>query len=46
VAITERRSKDDIDRLADALGRAIRGGIGELLPDSGKQSSMTEEAPA
>ena len=23
VAITERRSKEDIDRLADALGRAI-----------------------
>ena len=29
VAITERRSKEDIDRLADALGRAVaaeRGG--------------------
>ena len=24
VAITERRSREDIDRLADALGRAIR----------------------
>ena len=29
VAITERRSKEDIDRLADALGRAIQGGAGE-----------------
>jgi glycine dehydrogenase subunit 1 len=46
VAITERRSKDDIDALADALGRAIRGGLDEFLPDSDRNSSITEAARA
>ena len=36
VAITERRSKEQIDRLADAIGRAIvqTGGDGALVADS------------
>jgi glycine dehydrogenase subunit 1 len=42
VAITERRSKGDIDRLADALGRAI----GEFGPDSGTKSTVAEEVGA
>jgi glycine dehydrogenase subunit 1 len=29
VAITERRSKEDIDRLADSLARAVRASRGE-----------------
>src|SRR5436309_5411197 len=37
VAITERRSRDDIDRLADALERAISGGGGAFFPDSEKK---------
>jgi glycine dehydrogenase subunit 1 len=28
IAITERRSKEDIDRLADSLARAISGSVG------------------
>ncbi len=45
MAITERRSKADIDRLAEALGRAVAeiGGRDELLPDSGNKSSTAEE---
>jgi glycine dehydrogenase subunit 1 len=46
VAITERRSRDDIDRLADALGRAINGGRDEFPSHSDGKSSITEEAPA
>jgi glycine dehydrogenase subunit 1 len=46
VAITERRSKEDIDRLADALGRAIRGGVGEFESHSDLKSPIAEEAPA
>jgi glycine dehydrogenase subunit 1 len=42
VAITERRSKGDIDRLADALGRAV----GEFDPDSGRNSPVAEEVKA
>ena len=37
VAITERRSRDDIDRLADALERAVSGGGGAFFPDSEKK---------
>jgi len=43
VAITERRSKEDIDRLADALGRAIAAS-GELLTDSDNKSTQPEVA--
>jgi glycine dehydrogenase subunit 1 len=39
VAITERRSKGDIDRLADALGRAI----GALSPAGGEKAPVAEE---
>ena len=46
VAITERRSKEDIDRLADALGRAIASARGASLPDVGSETPLTEEAPA
>jgi glycine dehydrogenase subunit 1 len=47
VAITERRSREDIDRLADALARAIKGGFGELPSDSDEKSPMpAEEARA
>jgi glycine dehydrogenase subunit 1 len=38
VAITERRSRDDIDRLADALGRAIQADDGAKLPPRGSKS--------
>ncbi len=45
VAITERRSKADIDRLAEALGRALAeiGGRDELLSHSDNKSSNAEE---
>ena len=48
VAITERRSRTDIDRLADALEQAIAEtrGMDDLLPDSGKKPSRTEEVTA
>jgi glycine dehydrogenase subunit 1 len=48
VAITERRSRADIDRLADSLGRAIAetGGNGGLFPDSGNKPPIAEEARA
>ena len=38
VAITERRSREDIDRLADTLQRAIQATTGGLLPDSGMKT--------
>ncbi len=38
VAITERRSREDIDRLADTLQRAIQATNGGLLPDSGMKT--------
>ncbi len=44
VAITERRSKDDIDRLADAIERAIRATNGEKVADSANISSLAEGA--
>jgi glycine dehydrogenase subunit 1 len=43
VAITERTSKEDIDRLADSLARAISTSNGELLSDTDKKSPMAEE---
>ncbi len=43
VAITERRSRADIDRLADALERAISASSGALLPDSGKKAPLAGE---
>ena len=46
VAITERRSRGDIDRLAESLGRAIQDAKGALFPDSGKEAPIPEEAPA
>ena len=42
VAITERRSRSDIDRLADALARAVAEN-GGLLPDSGKKAPLAGE---
>ncbi len=36
VAITERRSQGDIDRLADSLERAIKGADGAFLPAGGE----------
>jgi len=39
VALTERRDKEDIDRLADALERAIV----EKVPGSGTKSTATAE---
>ncbi len=42
VAITERRSKGDIDRLADALGRALD----ENLSDSERNASIGQEVEA
>jgi glycine dehydrogenase subunit 1 len=45
VAITERRSREDIDRLADTLEQAIADtrAMGGLLPDSGKKSPRPAE---
>ena len=48
VAITERRSREDIDRLTDALARAIaeiRAG-GDLSPDSDHKSQIAEGSRA
>ena len=42
IAITERRSREDIDRLADALGRAI-GSDGEFLSHSESKSPIGAE---
>ncbi|MQA74761.1 MAG: aminomethyl-transferring glycine dehydrogenase subunit GcvPA [Solirubrobacterales bacterium] len=47
VAITERRSREDIDRLADALARAIAAASApgdELFSDSENKASRTAEA--
>jgi len=45
VAITERRSREDIDRLADALGRAIAeiGGDGAKVADSATKAPIRQE---
>jgi glycine dehydrogenase subunit 1 len=43
VAITERRSKEEIDRLADALGRAISAAGGGVVADSAKQAAVATE---
>jgi glycine dehydrogenase subunit 1 len=45
VAITERRSREDIDRLADSLAAAIAETrtTGEFLPDTGRKSPPREE---
>ncbi|MGH2962413.1 MAG: aminomethyl-transferring glycine dehydrogenase subunit GcvPA [Solirubrobacterales bacterium] len=42
VAITERRTKEDIDRLAESLGRAVaeHGANGALLADSANKSTL------
>jgi glycine dehydrogenase subunit 1 len=42
VALTERRSKEDIDRLADALARAIRGASGEQVRHRPHESPEAE----
>jgi glycine dehydrogenase subunit 1 len=48
IAVTERRSKEDIDRLAGALERAISAiGSGDgLSPDGGKKASRAAEEVA
>jgi glycine dehydrogenase subunit 1 len=48
VALTERRSRADIDRLADALEQAISesAAMGGLLPDSGKKPPRPQEVTA
>ncbi len=48
VALTERRSRADIDRLADALDRAIAetAAMDGLLPDSGRKPPQTQEVTA
>jgi len=38
VAITERRSREQIDDLAEALGVAIQAERGALVPDSGTKA--------
>ncbi len=43
VAITERRSRDDIDRLADALAHAIPIANGALQSDSDYKASISQE---
>jgi glycine dehydrogenase subunit 1 len=43
IAITERRSREEIDRLADALGRAISGARDEFVSDSETKSTQAEE---
>ena len=40
VAITERRSKQDIDRLADSLESAIRAASGEFVADSATKAPI------
>ena len=44
VAITERRSREDIDRLADALGRALAAPSGEEVTHGATKSPLVEEA--
>jgi glycine dehydrogenase subunit 1 len=46
VAITERRSKADIDRLAESLRSAIPAANGAKVPDSVAKASMAEEVGA
>ncbi|MCE3246414.1 MAG: Glycine dehydrogenase (decarboxylating) [Geminicoccaceae bacterium] len=43
VAITERRSREDIDRLADALGRAIPAARRAFVSDSETRTQVAEE---
>jgi glycine dehydrogenase subunit 1 len=43
VAVTERTSRADIDRLADSLGRAIAAGRGGLSSDSENKSAQADE---
>src|SRR5436190_20223143 len=42
VAITERRSREDIDRLADSLERAMGAG-GTFSPDAAEKASLAQE---
>src|SRR5256714_2248880 len=44
IAITERRTKGDIDRLADALGSGVSASSGAFLPDNGKKAPISQEA--
>ena len=44
VAITERRSRDDIDRLADALAQAIPAATRSFVSDSETKPQVAEEA--
>ena len=46
IALTERRSKEDIDRLADSLGRAIAAANDGLFTDSVNNPSIEQEARA
>jgi glycine dehydrogenase subunit 1 len=46
VAITERRSKEDIDRLADSLARAIPAANDAKVTDGEKKASVAEEVGA
>jgi glycine dehydrogenase subunit 1 len=43
VAITERRSREDIDRLAASLGRAIAAARGDFVADSATNPPVTPE---
>src|SRR4051794_13055792 len=43
IAITEQRSVEDIDRLADSLGRAVQATSDEFLSDSDRKSSEPSE---
>jgi glycine dehydrogenase subunit 1 len=44
IAITERRSREDIDRLADALDRAIPAATGGNVSDTETRAPVAEEA--
>jgi len=46
VALTERRSKEDIDRLADALERAIPAATDAFSPHSEEKASRAAEVPS
>ena len=43
IAITERRSREDIDRLADSLAEAIKASSGELSRDKRHKAPLTPE---
>jgi glycine cleavage system P protein (glycine dehydrogenase) subunit 1 len=43
VAITERRSKEDIDRLAAAIERGVQGARVDRVSDTGSKSTQPEE---